>query len=147
MASIRPKTPAEIRSSSSTPSGSRDQIRSPLYLTSGRYISTSRLRSSWLSGSCLEFDPELLDIFGRHVVIAMPSSVIALAARGLRSFWASHCRLRRQMRRGQRYWMPLLVLSTCRAAYLFPAQSASSGCAASIGSQPALRAAIHRRPP
>ncbi len=52
IASIRPNTPAEIRSSSSTPSGSRDQIRSPLYFTSGKYCSTSRLRSglrrAWL---------------------------------------------------------------------------------------------------
>src|SRR4051812_15034403 len=44
MASIRPKTPAEIRSSRSTPSGSRCQIRSALYLTRGKYRSTRRLR-------------------------------------------------------------------------------------------------------
>ena len=41
----------EIRSSSSTPSGSRAQIRSALYLTSGRYRSTSRLRSSTVGRS------------------------------------------------------------------------------------------------
>src|SRR4051812_32505861 len=44
MASIRPKTPAEIRSSRSTPSGRRCQIRSALYLTRGKYRSTRRLR-------------------------------------------------------------------------------------------------------
>ena len=46
IASISPNTPAEIKSSSSTPSGSRDQIRSPLYFTSGKYCSISRLRSA-----------------------------------------------------------------------------------------------------
>ena len=62
MASIRPNTPAETRSSSSTPSGSRDQMRSPLYFTSGRYISTSRLRRSWFQIG-LEGLPKLPDVF------------------------------------------------------------------------------------
>ena len=61
MASIRPKTPALIRSSSSTPSGSRAQMRSALYLTSGRYCSTSWLRSSTV-GSVSVVAPELLDV-------------------------------------------------------------------------------------
>src|SRR4051794_34046732 len=46
IASIRPKTPAEIRSSRSTPSGRRCQIRSALYLTRGKYRSTSWFRIS-----------------------------------------------------------------------------------------------------
>ena len=71
MASIRPKTPAEIRSSSSTPSGSRDQIRSALYFTSGRYSSTSRLRMSWFVGSALNFCQICATSSGANVVIAM----------------------------------------------------------------------------
>ena len=79
MASISPNTPAEIRSSSSTPSGSRDQIRSPLYFTSGRYISTSRLRSSWLLMSCLNSIHSCSTSSGATVV-AMRSSVMARLA-------------------------------------------------------------------
>src|SRR5262245_13777678 len=79
MASIRPKTPAEIRSSSSTPSGKRAQIRSPLYFTRGRYCSTSRLRSSWLVGSALyRFQTSSISSCFSTVNVAMPSSVMGL---------------------------------------------------------------------
>src|SRR5262245_33351112 len=82
MASIRPKTPAEMRSSSSTPSGRRAQIRSPLYFTSGRYCSTSRLRYSLFVGSALyRFQISSISTCFSTVIVAMPSSVIGLPRR------------------------------------------------------------------
>ena len=85
MASISPNTPAETRSSSSTPSGSRAQIRSPLYLTSGRYISTRRLRSSWFDVSCLNSSHSCSTSSGATVV-AMHSSMLRRDPGGKKSF-------------------------------------------------------------
>ena len=49
MASIKPNTPAETRSSNSTPSGSRAQMRSPLYFTK-RQVLLNQAIAQFLTG-------------------------------------------------------------------------------------------------
>src|SRR4051794_1240212 len=81
IASISPNTPAEIRSSSSTPSGRRDQIRSALYLTSGREFSPGGLRTSPAGSARYAFQPSALSVSTCVTTGSLPDVRQAGAAR------------------------------------------------------------------